>query len=98
MMLIRAIRVNAPGFDFVGGVNRSTSAVPSQLLPAKTTGVVVATFAVDVLTAGADEVASALAPHAASTASAATARLRLFDRAVPLRPFTSYLPSLTGEP
>src|SRR5438874_773957 len=91
MMLSRAIRVKEPGFDFEGGVNLSTSAVPSQLLPAKTTGVVVDAFGA--LTAGAGDSATAPTADTASTASAGAATLRLIVRAVPLRLTAAYLPS-----
>src|SRR4051794_7479633 len=95
MMLTRAMRVKLAGFDPDGGVNRSTSAVPSQLFPAKTTGVVV--VACVALTAGAEADPTALTAPAVSTAIAAIARRRRFGRTVPLRPLTSYLPSLPSD-
>src|SRR5438045_2179875 len=85
MMFTRAIRVNDPGFDFVGGVNRSTSAVPSQLLPAKTTGVVVALAVVFAAGAAAASTPSA---QTATTARIAATIGRFFECAVPLRPGT----------
>src|SRR4051794_6728445 len=98
MMLTRAMRVKLAGFDPDGGVNRSTSAVPSQLFPAKTTGVVAVALALPVLTAGADGVTSELMAPTASIATAVMAKRRRFGRVVPLRPFTSCLPSLPAGP
>src|SRR5436190_3321688 len=93
MMFTRAMRVKDPGFDFAGGVKRRTSAVPSQLLPAKTTGVVVG-FAV--FAAGA---AAARPPttQATTTARTAAASRRFFDWAVPLRPRTIQPPVGDGK-
>src|SRR5215204_2722502 len=93
MMFTRARRAKLAGFDFAGGVNRSTSAVPSQLLPTKTTGVVVA-FP-DVL-AGADA-ASAPIAQAATAAVAAAAMRRFFSWAVPPRPRTIQPPVGDGR-
>src|SRR5215207_6169192 len=95
MMLSRAILLKLAGLDFDGGVNLSTSAVPSQLLPAKTTGVVA--DARGALTAGADEAPRTPSAHAATTARAAAATLRLTLRAAPLR-LTNLAPPVTdGE-
>src|SRR5215213_5994900 len=83
MMFTRARRAKAADFDFAGGVNRSTSAVPSQLLPTKTTGVVVAALAAS-FAAGAEAARAPIAQDASTAVAAATIR-RFFDLAVPLR-------------
>src|SRR3954449_4220965 len=89
-MLTRAIRVKPPGLFRIGGVKRRTSAVPSQLLPAKTTGSS-AGFGVGL---PADDAAKTATSTQASSASPPAAA-PLIGPAVPLRPRT-WMPPVTG--
>src|SRR5215210_3676414 len=93
MMLRRAMRVNEPGFPaFAGGVKRSTSAVPSQLFPTKTTGVVVVVPGFGGLAAGAVVAAITATAHASVAASANAPSLVLICRVLPRRPSTALPP------
>src|SRR5215210_885637 len=103
MMLRRAMRVNEPGFPaFAGGVKRSTSAVPSQLFPTKTTGVVVVVPGFGGLAAGAVVAAITVTAHASVAASANAPSLVLICRVLPRRPSTALPPgpdaiTVTGD-
>jgi hypothetical protein len=93
-MLRRAIRLNRAGPEREGGVQRSTSAVPSQLFPTKTTGVVAG--ALGASSAGAGAIITALRAQTDAASKAAVAAPPLFDRGKAHRLRTS-APPVTGR-